>query len=250
MTDINKPEFDDAESCCSQPVTTRNLVSSSRVGTSTDEPVQSRILSEFEAEEMPAEVAALRATGFRLLLEGGRPVDQEDWAAEAGVNRATVSEVLKKARSEGRVELDSDGKLIGIAGLTIEPTRHRLDIGGVNRWTWCALDAIGILGALRTDGTIHSTDPGTGDNIEIAFRSGMPDGTATVFILGGHRDANLREDWCPMVNFFTDRPAAERWVLAHQLEGDIFSITQLAEEAAEIWKPVVDHEADLGSVEE
>ncbi|MFQ5967926.1 MAG: organomercurial lyase [Acidimicrobiia bacterium] len=188
-------------------------------------------------------MAALRSAGFRLLLEQGHPVDQGTWATSAGVDRSTLAEVMNRAGARGRVELDPEGRLTGIAGLSIEPTRHRIHIEGATRWAWCALDAVGILGALGGDGTVHSTDPGTGDQIEITFRNGKPEGDATLFILDGHADVNLKETWCPMVNFFTSRHAAEEWVKDHQLDGEIVSVAGVAEDAAAMWRPVVDQNA-------
>jgi len=188
------------------------------------------------------DTAALRSAGFRLLLEGGSPVAQSVWAEEAGVDRGAFERALREASDRGRVTLDDDGRLVGIAGLTIEPTTHRLDIDGISRWTWCALDAIGILGALEADGSIHSSDPGTGEDIEIVFHGGVPVGDAAMFILAGYADVNVRESWCPQVNFFTSESTATEWVRTQGLEGDVVSIAQVALEAAEMWKPVIDGE--------
>lgn len=202
----------------------------------------SEVLAELQNEEVAPEVAALRSAGFGLLLERGQPVEQKEWAGAAGVDQDTLAEVLESARARGRVELDPEGRLLGIAGLTIVPTRHRLDIDGT-RWTWCALDAVGILGALEADGTVYSNDPGTGEEIKIAFRNGVPDGDATLFILGGYDDMNVVEEWCPLVNFFASKRAAEEWVATQQVEGDIVAVARVAEEVAEMWKPVVDSNA-------
>lgn len=140
---------------------------------------------------------------------------------------------------QGRVELDDRGRLLGIAGLTITPHSHRLDIDGTTRWTWCALDAIGILGALQATGTIHSTDPHTGGAIEIEVEGGTPAGDTSLFILGGLGSANIREDWCPRVNFFANREDAESWVAANDLGGDIVSVAAIAPRATAMWQPVV-----------
>lgn len=213
------------DSCCSISATNRG---------------DSEILAEIQDEEMAPEVAALRSAGFQLLLQHGQPVERRTWAETAGVEVSTLSEVLRSAQDRGRVELDAQGRLLGLAGLTITPTRHRLDIDGKQRWTWCALDAIGILGALATNGAVSSTDPGTGEHIEIRFHGGVPDGDTFLFILGGHGDLNVKDAWCPSVNFFTSRQAAQEWVEANQLEGEIVSVAQIAGQAADMWKPVVD----------
>lgn len=122
----------------------------------------------------------------------------------------------------------------------MEPTRHRLTVGDETRWTWCALDAVGILGALETTGSIHSTDPGSGAPVDIDFVDGYPSGDATLFILGGYDQGNVTKDWCPMVNFFTSRADAEAWVAEKDLDGDIVSVAEVADSAAAMWRPVTD----------
>jgi alkylmercury lyase len=245
MTTAHNDKTDIAAGCCAPPATHPDVEETgsaldSCCSVPANDDGESDVLAELRSEEVSPEAVALRSAGFRLLLELGSPVEQKAWAATAGVDQDTLSEVLESAEARGRVELDSEGRLVGIAGLTIEPTRHRLDIDGNERWTWCALDAIGILGALQSDGTVFSSDPNTGDDIEITFRRGHPDGDATLFILGGHTDVNVREAWCPLVNFFTSHHAAEEWVEAQKLEGDIVSVARIAEEATAMWGPVVD----------
>lgn len=193
-----------------------------------------------EAAEASPEVTAARSAGFRLLLEEDRPVDRAEWAAAAGTDVEALNTILEGAETKGRVQLDTEGRLIGIAGLTIEPTRHKVEINGTTRWTWCALDAIGILGALEADGIVHSKDPRRGDEVRIAFTDGEPDGDATLFILGGYDGDNTVEEWCPLVNFFSSRQDAEEWVQRQGLKGDIVSVTEIASQAADIWLPVVD----------
>jgi alkylmercury lyase len=163
-----------------------------------------------------------------------------DWATAAGMNETALQDILDRPNVAGRVELDTQGRILGIAGLTITPTRHQLIIKNETRWTWCALDAVGILGALEATGAIRSTDPRTGDAIEIQFVEGDPKGDAALFILGGYDGGNLREEWCPLVNFFTTHHEAETWVAANELNGDIVSVVQVAEEAAAMWRSVTD----------
>lgn len=203
------------------------------------DPPQPKSLAELRDRPLSAQHASLRSAGFRLLLDSGRPVSMEKWAAAAGVDLEGLVGILEEPEVRGRIEIDEAGELAGIAGLTVRPTRHELTVDGVTRWTWCALDAVGILGALEATGAVHSTDPGTGEPVVIHFERGRPDGDATVFILGGSVGANVRESWCPHVNFFATRDAAEEWVAAEQRDGDIVSAADLVTDAAEMWRPVV-----------
>jgi hypothetical protein len=186
----------------------------------------------------PPEVASAISAGFRLLLEAGTPVEVTSWAAASGMNVDALQDILDRPNVAGRVELDDQGRLLGIAGLTIEPTHHEVTIDGVERWAWCALDAVGILGALESDGTIRSVDPHSGDPIEITYQAGKPTGDAVLFILGGHDSTVVRDNWCPLVNFFTNRQDAEAWAAERELTGDIVSIRQISDEAATMWRPV------------
>lgn len=206
-------------------------------------PAARAAIAEIRGEEVPADVAALRAAAFQQLLEEGRAVTASDLIAATDVTPDRVGEILEAARRRGRAEFDDEGRLIGVAGLSLTPSRHALVIDGKTRWTWCALDAVGILGALQATGTVRSSDPQTGESIEILFRAGRPTPDAHLFILGGFSQGNVRADWCPQVNFFTDREAAQQWVTANGLEGDIVTVAEVADEAAAMWSPVVDLEA-------
>jgi len=206
--------------------------------------VLSSALHEVLSEEIPAEVAAIRSAGFKLLLETGQPVVVDDLIAATDVSPARAIEIFESVRARGRIEFDAKDRLIGLAGLSLTPSRHEVTINGSKRWTWCALDAIGILGALKATGTVRSDDAQTGDTIRIGFVDGHPDADAHLFILSGFdTNANVREDWCSQVNFFRTRRAAEEWVGANGHEGDILTVAEVAEEAATMWHPVVDVDA-------
>jgi hypothetical protein len=205
------------------------------------------VLAEISSTEVTSEVAAIRAAGFRLLLARGQPVPLTDVAAAAGVDAAAVDRAV--AEAGGRVEVDAGGDLVGIAGLSVAPTPHQIAIGGATRWTWCALDAVGILGALEATGTITSTDPHSGQAIRIEFVNGEPDDVAALFVVAGFDASNAREEWCPLVNFFATEAEAEAWVAKRQLAGEVVNVAAIAEEAAAMWRPVAQPGAGLDQSE-
>lgn len=195
-------------------------------------------LTSVEAAHVSPDIAAVRAAGFLLLLESDQPVAQDEWARRADVDVSALRDLIERVRARGRVKLDASGRLVGIAGLSLEPTSHELLVHGATKWTWCALDAVGIMGALEADGTVYSTEPGSGRDIAIHFAGGIPDSDALLFIMGGHAEVNVVESWCPSVNFFTTRDVAEAWVANSRLDGDIVSMVEIAERAAGIWRAV------------
>lgn len=141
--------------------------------------------------------------------------------------------------ARGRIEFNNDGHLMGNAGLSLTPSRHQLTIGNNTRWTWCALDAVGILGALGATGTVRSFDPQTGESIQVKFVDGSPDTDTQLFILNDYANGSVREDWCPRVNFFTTLEAAQAWIAGNNLDGSIVAVSQIAGDAAAGWRPVV-----------
>ena len=207
----------------------------------------SSAVEDIHSEEISEDAATLRAAGFKLLLATGQPVTLDNLIAATDMAPERVAEIFESIRARGRVEFDNQGRLIGIAGLSLTPSRHRLSIGDTTRWAWCALDAVGILGALEATGSVRSADPQTGETIEIEFTRGTPHADAHLFILGGFSDGNVREDWCPLVNFFATRDAADAWVADNDLQGDIVVLSGIASEAADMWRPVVEHEAPQAS---
>jgi len=224
----------DTLDCCTVPEAAAKGASTSDATTT---------LEEIRSEQTPADVAAIRSAGFKLLLDTGRPVTVDDLIAATDIPAERVAEIFDSVRARGRIEFNDDGQLVGLAGLTLTPGRHEITIDGSTRWTWCALDAVGILGALQATGTVKSTDPQTGDAIEIGFVEGKANTDAHLFILGGFTESNVREDWCPRVNFFTSRQAAEEWVADNDLDGDVVAVAEITDNAAAMWQPVIDAEA-------
>lgn len=238
-TSINTPQSDvashlSATSCCT-------VAAGPKVDGPPSETSTMRLLDRVRSEDVSEDVDALRAAGFSLLLETGRPVAVEDLVSATGIAPERVDEILESAMVRGRIEIDDQGRLVGVAGLSLTPGRHELDIAGERRWIWCALDAVGIAGALGVTGSARSIDPHTGDPITIDFVDGHPVGDPFVVIPGSDDVSNVRRQWCPTVNFFATRSAAEAWVTDRGLVGDIVSVHRVAEEAAAMWRRLTEH---------
>src|SRR5919108_396666 len=126
--------------------------------------------------------AALLAAAFWLLLDPGRPVDPRELAAVLRRDPADVATALACLARAGRLRRNPSGQVVGSHGLSIQPTRHELVIDGKQRWTWCAWDAVGILGALGASGQVRSTSP-QGVLIELGFDAGRPPASEAVVFL-------------------------------------------------------------------
>ena len=181
----------------------------------------------------------VQAAAFAMLLEDGRPVTGGQIAARAGIDPAEVTDLLADFDSVGRVRFDDEGRVVGIAGLSILPSRHRLDLDDATRWTWCALDAVGILGALRRDATFTTQVPDSDRELTLTF---TPDGAAptdaVIFIADGYGSDSVVDTWCPTVNLFADAVEADTWAKAHGITGRAVPVEELAADAAAMWTPV------------
>jgi alkylmercury lyase len=189
--------------------------------------------------ELPEEVMALRNVGFRALYESGRPVTLETLASRSGYSVARVEEILASPELIGRSRFDDKGRLVGIAGLSVEKTRHEIGIDGRTLWTWCALDAVGIFSALGESGWITTTPPDTSDPMTIEVVDGISASDPILFILGGFDGLTSVQAWCPSVNFFNDRASAVEWANSNNLDGQVVAASEVEKSAGEVWAPVV-----------
>jgi len=127
-----------------------------------DEPEDARELADLMVD------AVLRV----LRDDEQRHTDPQSKAVVIVFNGAVV--LRSGSRWEETSSETDDGTIIGIDGLTTRHTRHRLILGGVELWTWCAYDIVGIAAALKTD-AIGDTQCGLcGRRIEVVILEGEP----------------------------------------------------------------------------
>lgn len=188
---------------------------------------------------MAPDLMLLRNVGFRLLFDSGEPLSLKALSVETGYGIDELRSMLKRPDVAGRVQRDSNGNIVGIAGLSIEPTAHEVRVDGKQFWTWCALDAVGIVSAMELTGQVVSTTPGQSDPMRIEFVDGQAMSNHTIFILGGFDGADAYESWCPNVNFFATARDAESWASERGLTGEVVAVDQIREAAGAIWEPVV-----------
>lgn len=184
----------------------------------------------------------IRGAAFRRLLAHGSSVRAEELADDLGRSVGDVAERLREFAGQGRIRLDQLGRVIGSAGLSVEPDRHRIELHGRMFWTWCAYDAVGIFGALRATGTAHSSSPVSSVPLEVVFRAGRPEPTAVVLFRPDQAlmdcCSNVYDQWCPNSNFFEDVEMARRWARERGLTGAVLSLAEATELGARSWAPL------------
>lgn len=182
----------------------------------------------------------VRKAAFREILAMGRPWDPAS-ATDLGIDAAPIRAAVDHLVEAGRARTDKQGRVTAAAGLSTDPTRHYIQVGSDPRWTNCAYDALGILGALEADGEIESRSPATGETIHVRFERGRPHGSHAVLFLADQSCCSRpNEDWCLNVNLFEDRSRAARWADEPGVEGRVILLEEGTELGASEWRPLVE----------
>lgn len=109
-----------------------------------------RFLASFSAEE-----AAVSRYAFRALLNG-RPAKVAELPEAIGLPRAVAEAAVAQLVERGTVIEDNARRIIGVRGLSLTETAHRLTLNGSRFYAFCAVDAVGIPAALEAEARIES----------------------------------------------------------------------------------------------
>lgn len=183
----------------------------------------------------------LRTLAFQLLLKSGVPVPVDEFVQIANVDEDAVITSLGDLDRAGRIRRDESGRVVASAGLSIVPSNHEIEIAGKRFWTWCAYDALGIMGSLGRGGRVISKSPQTGDRLEVQFDGGAPRQQDLVLLMADTSCCvSTVEDWCPQVNLFEDEELARQWMATWGVEGEIITISEATERGIRDWMPLLD----------
>ena len=153
--------------------------------------------------DLPGKV---RVEAFRQLLVSGSPVGVDSLASSIVCPPGKLVAALDELDRAGRIRRDETGRVVGSAGLSVVPDRHRIELDGRVFWTWCAYDILGIFGAYRGTGTAFSCSPAAGATIKARFHDGRPNADGVVLFRPSDSYAacctNFYEEWCPNSNMF------------------------------------------------
>ena len=156
------------------------------------------------------------ALSIYRLLARGEPVRREQLAAALNRRSSEIWETLSTWRS--LIQWDDNRRVVGFAGLTLEPTRHPLITDGVMLFAWCAWDTLFIPRILGVTANVESTCPETGRAISLTVSaSGVthaePSGVVMSFpstTLAAMKE-NVRANFCQQVFFFSSLEDGTAW---------------------------------------
>jgi alkylmercury lyase len=151
----------------------------------------------------------VRRAAFQL-LRSGKAVSIDDVAGRTGHSPDAVRLAALDVASVGMAEVE-DGSIVGMDGLTTRRTEHAIAVDGVDLWTWCAYDIVGIAAALGTDARGSTACGACGRPIEVEVRAGEPVESAIVGWLPGEACSNVRA-FCPSALFFCSTKHLDGWL--------------------------------------
>ncbi|MER5503617.1 organomercurial lyase [Streptomyces sp. NPDC002561] len=149
---------------------------------------------------------------------GIAPEPDELEAAAASAGR-TAGQVLEELFREDFLTLDEHGRIRAAYPFSAVPTRHRVRItGGIEAWSMCAIDALGIPPMLGQDAVITSLDLVTEEAVTVTATSGLTvwePADAVVFVGQRPGGGPAATTCCDALNFFTSNATAHAWAKAH-----------------------------------
>lgn len=186
-----------------------------------------------DLSEIPLRLAT---SGFSALWHRGRAIEAAElFPGEEDV----VTETLAALHERGRAEVDGDGRLVGIHGLTLERTRHSFDHGGVIRHTWCAFDSVGIPATLGLTATARTDCPTCGRPISVHVRAGLVDEDGPLlWLLRPQSTSHLMNDFCSVADLYCSLEHLEQRIDRREMVGRVASLREAVTLGCETWDDV------------
>lgn len=196
--------------------------------------------------ELPDNVIVLRRVAFSALRHHER-IGSNELARRSGLDLSAVRTALGWLEDAGLVEQDAHGRVIGIAGLTVEPTRHRLTLDGASFFTWCAIDAVGIPAALSLGAEVVTACGHCGAVIEVVIDHGDPPSDSPLRgWVPPTTCENVRADLCPVANLFCSPEHLEQWRSgAGNPRGELADLSMFAELGRQAWGDLAEERDDV-----
>jgi alkylmercury lyase len=146
----------------------------------------------------------------------------------AGLTTERVLEVLE--RRPGLARFDEAGRVVGLLGLSVSRTIHRLRVGDRWLYAWCAWDALFVPRVIGRSADVASNCPIVGNLIRMVVTpdgiSEPPVGDVSISFpvsCESMGDRGVAGACCRVSHFLSSRAAARRW-LARQPGGVVLAL--------------------------
>jgi Alkylmercury lyase len=115
----------------------------------------------------------IREHVYASFVRDGAAASPAEVAAELGLDEPVVTGAYRRLHEAHAIVLQGDSLEIRMLNpFSAVETPHRVEANGRSWFANCAWDALGILAALRVDGTVESRCPDCGEPVELEVREG------------------------------------------------------------------------------
>ncbi len=150
-----------------------------------------------------------------------------------------AAEVFGSLAAAGRAEIDDQGRLAGVHGFSLRPTRHSFAHDGVAHHTWCAFDSVGIPAAFGIDAVATTDCPACGATLTVDIRNGAPEDSGIVLWLPvPDATSHLMAQFCANADLYCSRAHLEERVDVVGASGRVLTLAEAAELGRETWADV------------
>lgn len=144
----------------------------------------------------------------------GRPLSISDLAGRLQVSEEKVQQIIDVFHN---IERDETGKIVGLGGFTLRPTRHRCTLDNQVFYVWCAGDSLGFPVLLDHPVEVASSCYATNSSITLtvtpdSVQNLSPTGAVVSVIIPDEVPQDIRGFYCDRVNYFKSGEVAENWL--------------------------------------
>ena len=133
-----------------------------------------------------------------------------------------LSQIINRPLEETRKivstygEVDQQGRIMGLVGITLVETNHKLFVGDQVLYTWCAADTLLFPKFLGFSAKVASKDPINGELIKLSVNEDYLEWTDPVPLYISWMEkadsCDIRNSFCNHSHFFADDKTAQKWL--------------------------------------
>jgi hypothetical protein len=152
-------------------------------------------------------------------------------------------DALRQLAADDLIAIDGAGTLVAAYPFSPTPTAHLVSLGDVTVFAMCAIDALGIPFMLHSDALVRSTDPQTGEPVEVTVRAGalaFQPAQAVVVYAASTSAGRSVDTCCSTINFFGSADDARTWLADRPgLAATVLDQDQAGQLARVIFEPLL-----------
>ncbi len=173
----------------------------------------------------PEHLEWTRLIGLELIK--GNPLSTGELARQLQISTEKMNKIIETFHN---IERDEKGRIVGLGGFTLQPTRHRCRMDGEEFYVWCAGDSLGFPVLLNKTMQIESVCYATEETINLtvtphSVKHVSPGQAVVSVIVPDDLPKDIRGFYCNRVNYFKSHKLAEDW-LSENKDGIILPVSE------------------------